>query len=119
MNGKWLNRDFTALTILLARVFTRVLTKLSAKLSAKLPAKLPARLPARVLAITILTAGSSIANGADTTESYQLPDDPLDSVMWENMAQRFFPGEVVFDQRVVINAPHDACLLYTSPSPRD
>ena len=64
---------------------------------------------AQLLAAVVLFSFGSIAASSD---DYELPDDPLDSVMWENMAQRFFPGEVVFDQRVI-------CLLYTSPSPRD
>lgn len=41
-------------------------------------------------------------------EANALPEDPLNSVMWENMAQRFFPGKVVIDQRVIVRAPHDA-----------
>lgn len=38
----------------------------------------------------------------------ELPADPLNSVMWENMASRFFPGEVVIDQRVIVHGPLDA-----------
>ncbi len=38
----------------------------------------------------------------------ELPEDPLNSVMWENMASRFFPGEVVIDQRVIVQGPLDA-----------
>lgn len=53
------------------------------------------------IAALLLFGGTSIANTV-------LPDDPLNSVMWQNMAQRFFPGEVIFDQRVIINAPYDA-----------
>ena len=49
----------------------------------------------------------------------ELPEDPLNSIMWTNMAERFFPGKVVIDQRVIVQGPIDACLLYTSPSPRD
>jgi len=37
-----------------------------------------------------------------------IPSDPLNSVMWENMAKRFFPGEIVIDQRVIVHAPYDA-----------
>jgi len=50
----------------------------------------------------LLVAASGIARAAT------LPPDPLQSVMWENMASRFFPGEVVIDQRVVVMAPSDA-----------
>lgn len=42
------------------------------------------------------------------SNAHALPADPLNSVMWENMAQRFFPGEVVIDQRVIVHAPLDA-----------
>ena len=38
----------------------------------------------------------------------ELPEDPLNSVMWKNMAERFFPGEVVIDQRVIVQGPLDA-----------
>ena len=74
-----------------------------------------------IVSITLLSASGFVT-------AQDLPADPLDSVMWENMAQRFFPGEVVIDQRVVVIGPQDAenqmqvpitCLLYTSPSPRD
>lgn len=42
------------------------------------------------------------------TNATEIPLDPLNSVMWESMAKRFFPGEIVIDQRVVVSAPHDA-----------
>ena len=51
-------------------------------------------------AALLLSSGLALAR--------DLPADPLDSVMWENMAQRFFPGEIVIDQRVIVHAPHDA-----------
>lgn len=36
----------------------------------------------------------------------ELPDDPLQSVMWQSMAERFMPGgEIVFDDRVKVMAP--------------
>ncbi|MGQ7843178.1 quinoprotein dehydrogenase-associated SoxYZ-like carrier [Granulosicoccus sp. 3-233] len=36
----------------------------------------------------------------------QLPPDPLNSVMWESMAERFMPdGEIVFDERVKLMTP--------------
>jgi len=59
----------------------------------------------QLLVAAVLVSGGSYAAGS---ESRELPDDPLGSVMWENMAQRFFPGEVVFDQRVIVSAPYDA-----------
>jgi len=38
-----------------------------------------------------------------------LPADPFGSVMWKNMANRFFPdGPVVFDERVRVIAPASA-----------
>ncbi len=59
---------------------------------------------------------SSLRNGcvvlllsvSSMVSAYELPADPLNSVMWENMAKRFFPGEIVIDQRVIVRAPHDA-----------
>ena len=56
------------------------------------------------LIVAVLLSAASHAVAGNT----ELPDDPLESVMWENMAQRFFPGEVVFDQRVIVSAPYDA-----------
>jgi sulfur-oxidizing protein SoxY len=39
----------------------------------------------------------------------ELPADPLDSVMWEDMAGRFFTGGgIVFDQRVKVMVPANA-----------
>jgi len=39
----------------------------------------------------------------------ELPADPLNSVMWESMAERFMPdGEIVFDERVKVMAPISA-----------
>lgn len=39
----------------------------------------------------------------------QLPEDPLQSVMWQSMADRFMPdGEIVFDDRVRVMAPLSA-----------
>ena len=38
-----------------------------------------------------------------------LPVDPLESVMWKSMAERFMPeGEIVFDDRVKVMAPLSA-----------
>jgi len=53
-----------------------------------------------------LLIGSGVATASDT--SWELPEDPLNSVMWESMAQRFFPGEIVIDQRVVVAGPQVA-----------
>jgi len=39
----------------------------------------------------------------------ELPQDPLDSIMWQSMADRFMPdGQVVFDERVKVMAPLSA-----------
>ena len=39
----------------------------------------------------------------------ELPADPLESVMWQSMADRFMPGgEIVFDERVRVSAPLSA-----------
>ncbi|EFG2885755.1 quinoprotein dehydrogenase-associated SoxYZ-like carrier [Escherichia coli] len=49
-----------------------------------------------------LSAGAALAN----TPPAKAPKDPLDSVMWDNMVQRFFPGgEVIFDNRVKVLIP--------------
>jgi sulfur-oxidizing protein SoxY len=56
----------------------------------------------RALLALLLLAASTLGTAAT------LPPDPLKSVMWENMASRFFPGEVVIDQRVIVMAPVDA-----------
>jgi len=55
-----------------------------------------------IFSVAILLV-SGLANAKDT-----LPEDPLNSVMWNHMAERFFPGEVVFDQRVRVQGPLDA-----------
>lgn len=57
-------------------------------------------LPIKLSMLLVLTTA--------TGNAAALPEDPLNSVMWENMAQRFFPGEVVIDQRVVVLSPHEA-----------
>lgn len=55
-------------------------------------------------ALFTLTAMSFPAIGAS-----DLPSDPLNSVMWDNMAERFFPGgKVVFDNRVKVMMPASA-----------
>jgi len=37
-----------------------------------------------------------------------LPADPLRSVMWDDMVERFLPGTVVFDDRVKVMVPNNA-----------
>ncbi len=58
----------------------------------------------------LMIAGLLLANLASglvtTANARELPQDPLNSVMWKNMAERFFPGEqVVIDQRVIVDIP--------------
>src|SRR5690349_19387619 len=55
----------------------------------------------RLLASLFLLATSSAG-------AAELPADPLDSVMWEDMARRFFKGGIVFDQRVKVMVPANA-----------
>jgi sulfur-oxidizing protein SoxY len=50
----------------------------------------------------LILASSMAANSAG------LPKDPLNSVMWEDIAARFFPGEIVFDERVKLMMPASA-----------
>ena len=55
------------------------------------------------LAAGLLLLASNAAYATD------LPADPLDSVMWEDMAKRFFnSGPIVFDQRVKVMLPASA-----------
>ena len=77
-----------------------------------------AGLPLFLAACTVFCGSLLLSTAHAASDNPELPSDPLNSVMWQNMAQRFFPGEVVIDQRVIVTAPYD-CLLYTSPSPRD
>ena len=54
-----------------------------------------------LFALCILSSPSTMAR--------ELPADPLESVMWESMAERFMPeGEIVFDDRVKVMAPLSA-----------
>lgn len=47
--------------------------------------------------------------GMSPTGAANLPADPLDSVMWDNMAERFFAGgRIVFDSRVKMLVPQSA-----------
>jgi sulfur-oxidizing protein SoxY len=57
----------------------------------------------RILAAASLLLSATIASAST------LPPDPLASVMWDNMAERFFPGEkIVFDSRVRVIMPKSA-----------
>ena len=57
------------------------------------------------IVVTIFALALSYASAANSST---LPEDPLNSVMWENLAGRFFAGEVVIDQRVKVIGPRDA-----------
>ncbi|MFK8081441.1 MAG: quinoprotein dehydrogenase-associated SoxYZ-like carrier [Granulosicoccus sp.] len=58
--------------------------------------------------LTAATLMLSVLFG-DSALSRELPQDPLNSVMWESMADRFMPdGEIVFDDRVKVMAPLSA-----------
>lgn len=57
----------------------------------------------RVVSLLSIVALSGSALARD------LPADPLESVMWQSMADRFMPGgEVVFDNKVIVMAPLSA-----------
>lgn len=65
----------------------------------------PAQLMAAARRVTVLfiLVLSSAASAAE------IPPDPFESVMWKLMVERHFPGgEVVFDSRVKVSAPHSA-----------
>ncbi len=56
-----------------------------------------------VLALVLCAAASS------AVAARELPPDPLGSVMWKSMAERFMPdGDIVFDDRVRVSAPYSA-----------
>ena len=56
--------------------------------------------------LMIATVAIALVSHVDARE---LPVDPLDSVMWPTMAERFMPeGEIVFDDRVKVMAPLSA-----------
>ena len=68
-----------------------------------------AKLPLFLAACTVICGSLLLSTTAHAaSDNPELPSDPLNSVMWQNMAQRFFPGEVVIDQRVIVTAPYDA-----------
>ena len=61
----------------------------------------PMRTLATLLLCTALAPGAAFAR--------ELPPDPLGSVMWKSVAERFMPdGEIVFDDRVTVFAPLSA-----------
>jgi sulfur-oxidizing protein SoxY len=52
---------------------------------------------------------SGLLSGTGTVQARELPADPLNSVMWQAMAERFMPeGRIVFDDRVIVMAPLSA-----------
>lgn len=58
----------------------------------------------RLFSATLLLVASTVLASAR-----ELPRDPLDSVMWDDMAERFLPeGDIVFDSRVKVIAPKSA-----------
>lgn len=63
-----------------------------------------ANLHCRTMAMIVLICSGWFNNALAARE---LPVDPLNSVMWESMAQRFFPGDIVIDQRVIVQTPVD------------
>lgn len=57
----------------------------------------------RLMSVLLLVASSALAYATE------LPRDPLNSVMWDDMAGRFLPGgSIVFDSRVKVLAPASA-----------
>jgi len=57
--------------------------------------------------LVVLALASAL--GAAPAVARELPADPLRSVMWKSMAERFLPdGEIVFDERVRVLAPLSA-----------
>jgi len=67
--------------------------------------KLSVLLSALVPALLLLSNGLF----APKLMAAEIPADPFESVMWKQMVERHFPGgEVVFDSRVIVNAPQSA-----------
>lgn len=59
-----------------------------------------------VLCISLFLPGATLAS---TSSERSIPADPLNSVMWSSMAERFFiDGTIVFDQRVKVMTPSAA-----------
>ena len=61
------------------------------------------------LLVTVLALACLLALGPTRAAARELPADPLRSVMWQSMAERFLPGgDIVFDERVRLLAPLSA-----------
>lgn len=60
--------------------------------------------PLRCLFLVLTLLLVSLSGGSVLAR--ELPQDPLNSIMWQSMADRFMPGgDVVFDDRVKVMAP--------------
>lgn len=65
------------------------------------------RMPKRCAMVSLLTL--VWLGGSNVAFARELPIDPLGSIMWQSMADRFMPeGEIVFDERVKVMAPFSA-----------
>ncbi len=61
---------------------------------------------ARSIVVGVIVGWLCLSGSALATAPRALPEDPLQSVMWKNMAERFFPGDhIVIDQRVIVDIP--------------
>lgn len=57
--------------------------------------------------LLMLAVGTITVSGAAMAR--EIPPDPLNSIMWTSMAERFMPeGEIVFDDKVKVMAPFSA-----------
>lgn len=68
---------------------------------------------AQLTALAVLCHMSSVSNlmaaEIPAVVPGEIPNDPFESVMWNQMVQRHFPGgKVVFDSRVIVSAPTSA-----------
>ena len=62
---------------------------------------------ASILTSVSVAANSTTLSRAERAAKY--PADPLESVMWVNMAERFFDdGQIVFDPRITVDTPLSA-----------
>lgn len=60
-------------------------------------------------AAVLLVAGALVAPGSATGANHAVPADPLQSVMWDTLAKKFFSsGPIVFDARVRVMLPEAA-----------
>jgi len=63
----------------------------------------------RVVSSFALACALALASSFGTALAREIPPDPLQSVMWKSMAERFMPGgDIVFDSRVKVLAPLSA-----------